>query len=595
MSTNTTPCLVETETGAEHELSGRIVTVGSSPSCRIRIADKNLPKIAAHVLFDNGRYRLSILSPDVKVSVNNKPILDNCELCNGDAVRIGRAEFTYRETALARAGATAPVSTAQVSVLISTVVSLLRNRDEDVTSDLIVSVARLVGCDAARLVCEDAVTGERKTVARFPVESGLDRFSNRAIDFAKDASKTVLVNDSDWKDSVDPQGSLVRNLVASVLCAPLSDEGAIVGYIYLDKLQTNRPFTEDDRALCDSLLPLFSELLANSERRRRQAETIARLQAVTLETSGGMIYESDTMAATISLASKLAATDSPVLVYGETGTGKELMARFIHQRSRRSPKPFKAINCGAIPENLIESELFGHERGSFTGASQRKIGLFEAATGGTVFLDEIGELPLSLQVKLLRVLQDSEIVRVGGTENIKTDVRIVAATNKVLDNEVAQGRFRQDLFFRLNVLMITLPPLRDRSADITLLAEYFVKKYSQQFGLSQKSLAASAHSALLSHNWPGNVRELENVIQKAILLSTDNRIGKDSISVSASALLPQGTLKEARSAAEKQVISRTLARTKGNVSMASKLLDIDRKWLMKLMDELGIKADAYRL
>ncbi len=595
MSSHSYPCLVETETGIEHELSGRIITVGSSPSCRVRVADKNLPAIAAHLVFDGGRYRLSVLSPEIKVFVNGKPLSGDYTLTGGDALVIGKAPFVYRDAAEAGPGGSVSMSATPVSVLVSAVVSLLRNKEADVSSDLVVSVSRLVGCDAARLVCEDEGTGQRRTVARFPVESGLDRFSNRAIDFAKDASKTVLVNDSDWKDSVDAQSSLERNLVASVLCAPLSDGERVLGYLYLDKLQTSKPFTEEDRTFCDGLVPLFSELLANNERRRRQAETIARLQAASFETTGGMIYESEAMASTVSLSAKLAATDSPVLVHGETGTGKELMARFIHQRSRRSAKPFKAINCGAIPENLIESELFGHEKGSFTGAVQRKIGLFEAAAGGTIFLDEIGELPLSLQVKLLRVLQDSEIIRVGGTENIKTDVRIVAATNKNLDSEVAQGKFRQDLFFRLNVLMVRLPPLRERGTDTSLLAEYFVKKYCQQFGLPLKTLASSAHTALLSHNWPGNVRELENVIQKAILLSNDNRLGRDVIQVTSSALLPQGTLKEARSAAEKEIISQTLARTKGNVSLASKLLDIDRKWLMKLMDELGIKADFYRL
>ncbi len=601
MTTQSMPRFIETESGVEHELNGRIVTVGSSASCQICIRDKGLPEIAAHLLFAGGRYRLSSLSSDVKVLVNGKPVPAGCTLDNGDGVTVGRMQFVYRENAAPAAAGKTALSAVPLSDLVSAVVSLLRNKEEDVASDLVVSVSRLVGCDAARLVGEDAETGERRTVARYPVESGLDRFSNRAIDFAKNASQTVLVNDTDWKDTVDPKSSLERNLIASVLCSPLSDCGRVLGYLYLDRLQTSRPFSEEDRHLCDSLMPLFSELLANNEQRRRQAETIARLQASTFETSGGMIYESDIMGKTVALAAKLAATDSPVLIYGETGTGKELMARFIHERSRRNGKPLKAINCGAIPENLIESELFGHEKGSFTGATQRTIGLFEAATGGTVFLDEIGELPLSLQVKLLRVLQDSEIVRVGGTENIKTDVRIVAASNKKLEDEVAQNRFRQDLFFRLNVLTIGLPPLRERGRDAILLSEFFVKKYCVQFGLSQKTMQASAQNALLTHNWPGNIRELENVVQKAILLSSDSRISKEHIQITASSMLQsagalpaKGTLKEARSAAEKEIISQTLARTKGNVSLASKLLDIDRKWLMKLMEELGVDANEYR-
>jgi transcriptional regulator with GAF, ATPase, and Fis domain len=601
MTNRTCPCLVDAKSNAVHALSGRIITIGSSVSCQIVLADKGRPEIAAHLMFQAGRYRLSPLSSDVKLLVNGKAVLSDYLLNDGDQVSIGKAQFTYKDSSVFATIEKSAMSAVPISDLVAAVVSLLRNKEEDVTSDLVVSVSRLVGCDAARLVVEDAQTGERRTIARFPVESGLDRFSNRAIDFARNASQTVLVNDTDWKDKVDPKSSLERNLIASVLCAPLSDSGRVLGYLYLDRLQNSSPFTEEDRKFCDSLLPLFSELLVNSEQKRRQAETIARLQASTFETSGGMIYESAVMAKVVALAAKLAATDSPILVFGETGTGKELMARFIHERSPRKSKPFKAINCGAIPENLIESELFGHEKGSFTGATQRKIGLFEAATGGTVFLDEVGELPFALQVKLLRVLQDSEIVRVGGTENIKTDVRIVAASNKKLEDEVARNRFRQDLFYRLNVLTVGLPPLRERGQDTVLLSEYFVKKYCLQFGLPAKTFLSSAQNALIAHNWPGNIRELENVVQKAILLSNDSRIAKEHIQITTSSLLKSAgglsspvTIKEARGAAEKEIITQTLVRTKGNVSMASKLLDIDRKWLMKMMEELGINADDYR-
>ena len=601
MTKHTYPCLIDAKSNAGYPLSGRIITIGSSASCQINLADKGQPEIAAHLMFQAGRYKLSTLSPDAKILVNGKPLTGDAVLNHGDELGIGKFRFVYREREGDVAPATSKPEKAPFAELVSAVVSLLQNREHDVAPDLMASMARLLKCDAARLVGEDGETSERKTVARYPLDTGLERFSNRAIDFAKNASQTVLVNDTDWKDSVDPQSSLERNLIASVLCAPLASGGRVLGYLYLDRLHDSGPFTEEDRLFCDSLLPLFSELLVNSEQRQRQVETIARLQASTFGTSGGMIYESAVMAKIVALAAKLAATDSPILIFGETGTGKELMARFIHERSPRKSKPFQAINCGAIPENLIESELFGHEKGSFTGATQRKIGLFEAATGGTVFLDEVGELPFALQVKLLRVLQDSEIVRVGGTENIKTDVRIVAASNKKLEDEVAKNLFRQDLFYRLNVLTVGLPPLRERGQDTVLLSEYFVKKYCQQFGLPVKTMLSSAQNALISHNWPGNIRELENVVQKAILLSNDNRIAKEHIQITTSSLLKNAgglsspvTLKEARSAAEKEIITQTLVRTKGNVSMASKLLDIDRKWLMKMMEELGVNADDYR-
>jgi transcriptional regulator with GAF, ATPase, and Fis domain len=605
--TSLSPRFVNRTENTEHVLAGRIVTIGSAPTCRLRLADSSLPGVAAHVMFRAGRYVLQKIAADVKIQVNGRPLSGEAQLAHGDVVVIGKTELAFLEQDDAGIVQKAPDAPgggavrAGLAELVSAIVSLLKNRDSDVFSDLVASVSRLLSCDASRLVVEDEAKGERKTIARFPQESGLDRFSNRAIDFAKDSAHTVLTHEADWRDSVDPQSSLERNLVASVLCAPLSSAGRVLGYLYLDRLQTSPGFTEDDRLFCDSLVPLFSEILANDEEKRRQAATIARLQARSFEDRGGMIYESESMVNIVSLCTKIAATDSPVLIFGETGTGKELMARYVHDHSRRRDRPFKAINCGAIPETLIESELFGHEKGSFTGATQRTAGLFEAANGGTVLLDEIGELPLSLQVKLLRVLQDSEITRVGGTESIKADIRIVAATNKKLDSEVVSGRFRQDLFYRLNVFTLTMPPLRERGEDVVLLAEFLVKKYCQQFGLGAKTLLASAHTALMSHNWPGNVRELENVIQKAILYSPDDRIAREHIQVSGSSLPRLGdgmsapaTIKEARAAAEKEIIMRTLQRTKGNVSSASKLLDIDRKWLMKLMEELGINADTYR-
>jgi transcriptional regulator with PAS, ATPase and Fis domain len=288
-----------------------------------------------------------------------------------------------------------------------------------------------------------------------------------------------------------------------------------------------------------------------------------------------------------------------VLVRGETGTGKEMLARFLHSQSPRAQKPFLAMNCGAIPENLIESELFGHEKGAFTGADQRKIGLFEAADGGTVFLDEIGDLPLSLQVKLLRILQEGEITRIGNPNPVKVDVRVVSATHRDLASEVEAGRFRQDLFFRLSVLDIHLPPLRERGQDVLLLAEFLLRKYLQQFGLPPKALSQGARNKLLEYAFPGNVRELENVIQKAILLSDGPAIRPEDLQWAAreaegkrAGALP--TLKEARARAEKEAIAAALERGGGNVSLAAKLLDVDRKWLMKLMEESGLSADAYR-
>jgi transcriptional regulator with GAF, ATPase, and Fis domain len=598
------PVLRSLNTNLQQPVTGRIVTIGSSTDCHLQL--EGVPLRVAHLLYSQGTYMIQRLKQEAKVLVNESSVSAlGTPLHHGDIIRIGNHQLQYVERAdgeLNHPVKSPPENSIdRLRELIDTAVLLLRSRDEALFTSLVASVSRLLKGDGARLVSADDGEVERKTVARYPQSVGLDRFSNRAIEWAREASRTILMHEDEWKSETVSGRSLEKNLVASILCAPLKKGESIIGYLYIDRVNDAAPFTEEERSFCDALLPLFSELLVNFQEKRSQQETIARLQEQRLAPTGGMLYESDPMVKLITLAARLARTDSPVLVTGETGTGKELLARFVHDNSSRAEGPYKAINCGAIPENLIESELFGHEKGAFTGAANRKIGLFEAADGGTVFLDEIGELPLHLQVKLLRVLQESEVVRVGGTDTIHVDVRIVAATNRNLEAEVDAGAFRQDLYFRLNVLTLHLPPLRQRGDDILLLAEFFITKYCQQFGLNQKVLSVAAKNMLIAHAWPGNIRELENVMQKAILMSETDRLTPENI------VLRKGaggsdvirgesdlTLRDVRAAAEREAIAATLSRTHGNVSLAGKILAIDRKWLIKKMEELGIDAKTYR-
>ncbi|MBN1757171.1 MAG: sigma 54-interacting transcriptional regulator [Chitinispirillaceae bacterium] len=598
------PVLRSLNTNLQQPVTGRIVTIGSSADCHLQL--EGLAPRVAHLLYSQGTYMVQRLKQDAKVLVNDSAVSAlGTALHHGDIIRIGSFQLQYIERADEdfNQPVKSPPENAidRLSELIDTAVMLLRSRDEALFTSLVASVSRLLKGDGARLVSADDADGERKTIARYPQSVGLDRFSNRAIDWAREASRTILMHEDEWKSEELSGRSLEKNLVASILCAPLKKGESIIGYLYIDRVNNAAPFTEEERSFCDALLPLFSELLVNFQEKRLQQETIARLQEQRLAPSGGMLFESETMVKLIALASRLARTDSPVLVTGETGTGKELLARFVHDNSSRAEGPYKAINCGAIPENLIESELFGHEKGAFTGAVNRKTGLFEAADGGTVFLDEIGELPLHLQVKLLRVLQESEVVRVGGTDTIRVDVRIVAATNRDLESEVSKGTFRQDLYFRLNVLTLHLPPLRQRGDDVLLLAEFFINKYCQQFGLNQKSLSAAARNMMIAHSWPGNIRELENVMQKAILMSETDRLTPENIALrkgTAGSDMARGatdlTLREVRASAEKEAIVAILTRTHGNVSLAGKILDIDRKWLIKKMEEFGIDAKMYR-
>lgn len=581
-------------------LQGRIITIGSSVDSHIRLEGEGIPERAAHLLYTSGSYELQKLHSSLALYVNDKKVISKIMLKHGDVISIEKNEFDYKENDI-DGNETVDISRrSPMSELISVIVDLLHSKDNALYDSLVVSVARLLRADAARIVVENPQTHERSTLTRHPLSSGLDRFSNSAVDWAAESSGSVIVQADQWRESELSMRSLERNMVGSVLCAPLKDSGNVFGYLYLDRVCSGEAFSPEDKEFLDALLPLLSEILSTFSEKMRQKETIERLQEVT-DQGCGIIFESEVMNDVLGRAKRFSRTESPVLITGETGTGKELMARFIHDNSSRRSNAFKAINCGAIPENLIESELFGHEKGAFTGAVQRKQGLFESAEGGTVFLDEIGELPLQLQVRLLRVLQESEVTRVGGTETIKINVRIVAATNRNLEQEIVNGIFRQDLYFRLHVLTLNLPPLRDRGADILLLLEFFTKKYCQQFGLPQKTFSAAAKKTFLLHSWPGNIRELENAVQKAILMSDQEVMSSDEFNIDTTGVMfkPSAdsvpvTLHDARDRAEKAAIVNALVKTKGNVSLSSKILEIDRKWLMKKMDEFGIRADRYR-
>ena len=258
-------------------------------------------------------------------------------------------------------------------------------------------------------------------------------------------------------------------------------------------------------------------------------ELIAAVLAAVADDARDLIYRDDSMAKVVKLAQQIAGSEASVLITGESGTGKEVLARFVHARSQRAKKPFITVNCAAIPENLLESELFGHEKGSFTGAVGRRIGKFEEANGGTLLLDEISEMDVRLQAKLLRAIQERVIDRVGGNRPVPVDIRIIATSNRNLTEAVREGKFREDLLFRLNVVNLKIPPLRERPADIAELAQYFVKKYSAANGVPVRPLSAEARRALNTNRWPGNVRELENTLHRAVLLSTGAEIGVDGI------------------------------------------------------------------
>lgn len=303
-----------------------------------------------------------------------------------------------------------------------------------------------------------------------------------------------------------------------------------------------------------------------------------------------MIGQSDAMQRIRFLIDRVAPKDVTVLITGESGTGKELVARAIHQKSCRSDKPLVAMNCAALPENLVESELFGHEKGAFTGAHIQKKGKFEFADGGTLFLDEIGDMSLSTQAKLLRVLQEGSFQRIGGNKTLTADVRVVAATNKDLDNEICQGKFREDLYYRINVVQINIPAIRERPDDIPLLANYFLKKYTDFYGKEINRISDQALERLVNYDFPGNIRELQNLVERAVIMEQDARLTLDFIPISPLAARTSSSQEsnESLEDLEKEHIRRVIQQVNYNKSQAARILGIARKTLREKMQKYGL-------
>jgi transcriptional regulator with GAF, ATPase, and Fis domain len=373
-----------------------------------------------------------------------------------------------------------------------------------------------------------------------------------------------------------------------------------LGVIYLDTQEPDVHFDKDHLQLVSAIAAITAVAIENARHFEwLESENRRLLADVNIEHS--MVGESANMRQVYQVIAKVSPTDSTVLISGESGTGQELVARAIHANSKRAQQPFVAVNCAALAESLLESELFGHEKGSFTGAVGMKRGRLEIAEGGTVFLDEIGELPPPMQVKLLRVLQEHEFERVGATRTIKADIRLIAATNRDLEEAITAGTFRQDLYYRLNVVQLEMPALRERREDIPLLANYFAAKHGERCNRRVLGISPEAQARLLAYDWPGNVRELENAIERAVVLgSTELLLPED---------LPEAVLEKESSASpatlgtsyhdavtktKKEIILNALDQMKGNITDAARLLGVHPNYLHRLIRNLDIRSHLKR-
>lgn len=397
-------------------------------------------------------------------------------------------------------------------------------------------------------------------------------------------------------DQVLQEGASI--VTGQLLATPIVNPGGVAGVICLRALPQVGSFNRDDLRLV-SAAGRLAGLALHEARRFDRAEEERGLLQEEQRRQFNMVGESPAMQGVYRSVARVAASDSTVLIIGETGTGKELVARAIHGASARAARPWIAINCAALTESLLESELFGHERGAFTGAVTLKKGKLEMADGGTVFLDEIGELPFTLQAKLLRVLQEREFERVGGTRSIRVNLRIIAATNRDLRTEVARGAFRKDLFYRLDVVTLPVPPLRERRDDVPLLASYFLARFAPGAGREITGISDRARACLLGYDWPGNVRELQNAMERAVVLGAGNRIRPEDLpdqildtapaaAVSASGF--HGSVKERKA----EVVLAAIEACGGNMTAAAKRLQLNPNYLHRLVRNLGLREEVNR-
>ncbi len=407
----------------------------------------------------------------------------------------------------------------------------------------------------------------------------------------KDGTTVIVPCICDSKEFSNKMGLpfKINDLDVSFLCIPLIDKNEVIGALSIHKVYHGVPNFKENM----QLLSIVGSMIARAVRRRQknreaieelQKENLILKEAITQHAFSSIVGNSGKLQEVFSLIKSVAPTQTTVLIRGESGVGKELIADALHYSSKRSNKPFIKVNCAALPDNLIESELFGHEKGSFTGANNQRIGRFEAADGGTIFLDEFGDIPLSTQVKLLRVIQQKEIERIGSTKSIKVDVRIICATNKNLEEMISNGIFREDLYYRINVFPLYIPALRERLHDIPTLVDHFIEKYNKINNGNIRRITASAIDALLVYHWPGNIRELENCIERCCILSSDGVIHTHNLPPTIqNALSSQtehsGTLDTILGKIEKQILQDALISTKGNMAKAASSLGITERMM----------------
>jgi Nif-specific regulatory protein len=469
--------------------------------------------------------------------------------------------------------------------------------------DMLFATLTLLSRRTADIVIEAAygLSQTQKRRGKYKLGEGI---TGKVIQSGKPAIVPKISEEPGFLDKTQARRSLKENDI-SFICVPIKIGREVIGALSADRIASESVSLQETARILSIVASLIAQAVqlrrSAQEERERLMEENLRLQEELKDRfrPSNIIGNSKAMQEVYHLISQVASSDTTALIRGESGTGKELVAHAIHYASRRASKPFIKVSCAALPESVIESELFGHEKGAFTGAVSARKGRFELAHGGTIFLDEIGDLSMPVQIKLLRVLQEREFERVGGMETMKTDVRLIAATNRDLEKLMEKEAFRQDLYYRLNVFPIHIPPLRERRTDILLLADHFAEKYSRQSHKDVRRISTPAIDMLMVYHWPGNVRELENCIERAVLLSDDGVIHGHHLpptlqTAEATGTIPHGSLEAALERVERELILDALKSSRGNMAAAAKSLDITERIMGLRVHKYGIDSRRFR-
>jgi transcriptional regulator with GAF, ATPase, and Fis domain len=603
--------------GAIFALNEEPLVIGRETAANLCIADASVSRRHSRIERKDDGFVITDLESLNGTFVNDVPVKSRL-LEHGDRVRIGDSQFLFlthegdsmSKSSDVRIEETQVISGSTVQIRfdhaiylmgrdlsalmkVSTTINSIRGLD-DLLERLLELLFEVVPAQRGAILLTNEGTFETSLVFGLHRTHGKDRAVTVSRTFVQQVLRdgvALLANDgvSEWTEASD---SLISTGAQSVMCVPLILFDRKIGVLYLDTTSPRDPFNNDHLKLVAAISGIAAVAIENA-RQFEWLETEKERLLSDVNIEHNMIGETAAMQRVYHFISKVAPTDATVLISGESGTGKELAARAIHRNSKRSQKAFMAVNCAALNESLLESELFGHEKGSFTGALAQKKGRLEIADGGTIFLDEIGELTLALQVKLLRVVQEREFERVGGTVTLKVDLRVIAATNKNLEEAIEAGEFRQDLYYRLNVVSLEMPPLRERREDIMLLANYFADKYGARCNRKLRGFSTEARNYLTAYDWPGNVRELENAIERAVVLGTTDLILPEDLpeAVLEARLSSTSPLRyhEAVTQAKKEIILDAAAQVNGNFAEAARLLGVHPNYLQRLVQNLQIK------